>query len=381
MGNNALLIYLYYVFSLYLTGASGVTRRSNTRSRAASEEFDPISGLLAIGVILGSILLSLPLLWTITVMVAGMTIVFFINRWLREQRIQKLRRQQLLDLSPSEFEQRVALLLEDLGWKKVTVRGGSGDRGVDITAERDGLRFIIQCKRYTKPVGPKYVRDLVGALQIQQADRAILVATSAFTRQSQLEARGQAVELWDDRILLQRIDEAERLRATQQPQRSRQTALLFASALVLNLVLAGVALLFDGLPVNNAEAQIRQTSFFGITANAPLSNQTVAEAASATATPRPTRTPQLAATPQPTPTPTLPTATVFNGGNVRAEPNLKGTVLDHIHAYETVILLGRSADGIWIRIINPRQQEGWVHRTLLTLAPAIEAELPVIASN
>ncbi|MFN3372066.1 MAG: hypothetical protein ACK44M_00700, partial [Chloroflexus sp.] len=92
-----------------------MTRRSNSRSRTASEEFDPISGLLAIGVILGSILLSLPLLWTITMMVAGMTIVFFINRWLREQRIQKLRRQQLLDLSPSEFEQRIALLLEDLG--------------------------------------------------------------------------------------------------------------------------------------------------------------------------------------------------------------------------------------------------------------------------
>lgn len=364
-----------------------MTRRSSTRSRAVSEEFDPISGLLAMGVILGSILLSLPLLWTITVMVAGMTIVFFINRWLREQRIQKLRRQQLLDLSPSEFEQRVALLLEDLGWKQVTVRGGSGDRGVDITAERDGLRFIIQCKRYNKPVGPSYVRDLVGALQIQQADRAILVATSAFTRQSQLEARGQAVELWDDRILLQRIDEAERLRATQQPQRSQQTALLILRALGLNLVLAGIALLFGGLPVSNAEAQLGQASFFGATANAPASNPIVAEAAPATttprptATPRPTRTPQPVATPQPTPTPTLPTATVFNGGNVRAEPNLKGTVLDQIHAYETVILLGRSADGVWIRIINPRQQEGWVHRTLLTLDPAIEAALPVIASN
>ncbi len=148
-----------------------MTRSSSTRSRAVSGEFDPISGLLAIGVILGSLSLSLPFLWTLTVMVAGLTIVFFINRWLREQRLQRLRRQQLLDLSPSEFEQRVALLLEDLGWRQVTVRGGSGDRGVDITAERDGLRFIIQCKRYTKPVGPSYVRDLVGALQIQQAGR------------------------------------------------------------------------------------------------------------------------------------------------------------------------------------------------------------------
>ncbi len=119
-----------------------MTRRSSTRSRAVREEFDPISDLLAIGVILGSLSLSLPFLWTLTVMVAGLT-VFFINRWLRERRLQRLRRQQLLDLSPSKFEQRVARLLEDLGWKQVTMRGGSGDRGVDITAERNGLRFII----------------------------------------------------------------------------------------------------------------------------------------------------------------------------------------------------------------------------------------------
>ncbi|MDW8405853.1 restriction endonuclease [Chloroflexus sp.] len=362
-----------------------MTRHSSTYSRAASAGFDPISGLLVIIVIFGSLSLSLPLLWTITTIIAGLTIVFFINRYLRKQRLQALRRQQLLALSPSEFEQRVALLLEDLGWKQVVVRGGSGDRGVDITAERDGLRFIIQCKRYSKPVGPNYVRDLVGALQIQQADRAILVTTSSFTRQSQLEARGQAVELWDNRILLQRIDEAERLRAAQQPRHNEQTALLFAGALGLNLVVAGIALLFSGLPVSSAEPQAGAGNFFGVAANAPSSNQAAfiptTTTPRPTATPRPTHTPKPTVTPQATPTPSRPTATVFNGGNVRAEPNLKGTVLDQIHANETVTLLGRSADGVWIRIINPRQQEGWVHRTLLTLDPAIEAALPVIAPN
>ncbi|MFQ3684528.1 SH3 domain-containing protein [Roseiflexus sp.] len=97
-----------------------------------------------------------------------------------------------------------------------------------------------------------------------------------------------------------------------------------------------------------------------------------------TATPRPTATPHPTETPPaPTPIP-LATAVVFNGGNVRAAPNLRGTVLDQIHAYETVVLLGRSPDGLWLRIINPRQQEGWVHRSLLTIDPAVEADLPVL---
>jgi len=358
--------------------------RHSRSHRSDPGELDLLSSLLVFIVIFGGIVLDLTIWWKISLIGAGLTIAFLINRWLREQRLRWLRRQQLLDLSPDEFEQRVGILLEDLGWRQVTVRGGSGDRGVDITAERDGLRYIIQCKRYTKPVGPNYVRDLVGALQIQRADRAILVTTSAFTSQSRLEAKGQAVELWDGKILIQRIEEAAQLHATHQPHHRKRDALLLVGAMGFNLILAGVALLLSGPPTVAGSAQAGQAQFVGIASNAASNNNAAIPATATpkpTATPRPTRTPQPTATPAPTATPVLPTVTVFNGGNVRAAPNLQGTVLDQIHAYETVILLGRSADGSWRRIINPRQQEGWVHRSLLTIDPAVDESLPIIASN
>ncbi len=360
-----------------------MARRSRSHSSPPAE-LDRISALLVFAIIFGSLALNLSIWWTISLITAGLTIVLFIHHWLRAERLRRLRRQQLLALSPSEFEQRVALLLEDLGWQRIMVRGGSGDRGVDITAERDGLRYIIQCKRYTKPVGPNYVRDLVGALQIQQADRAILVTTSNFTPQSRLEARGQALELWDDQVLLQRIEEADRLRAQQQPRRNGRTALLVVGAATVNLAVIGVAFLLSGMPViASGVGQTGLPLLSGVAANTSTRRD---QAAAPTATPSPTASPTATARPSPTPSPTpIPTATpvpltasVFNGGNVRAAPNLNGTVLDQIHAYETVILLGRSSDGVWLRIINPRQQEGWVHRSLLTIDPAIEAALPVI---
>ncbi len=355
---------------------------SSSRSNPGTNLLASLLGIL----IVFSLFSGLSLWWIISLIVGSLTIVFFIARSLHHARVQRLYRQQLLALSPSEFEQRIALLLEDLGWQNVVVRGGSGDRGVDITAQRDGLRYIIQCKRYTKPVGPNYVRDLVGALQIQQADRAILVTTSTFTNQSRLEARGQALELWDYRILWQRIEEAEQRRLTKQQRRKRSAALPFAFALGLNLVVAGIAFSISGPPVISID-RIGQPVSVGtmngehamsrsLGTNSPTPQSTVPNRPSVT--PRPTRTPQPTATPQPTPTPVRPTASVFNGGNVRAAPNLQGTVLDQIHAYETVILLGRNADGVWIRIINPRGQEGWVHRSLLTLDPAIAETLPVI---
>ncbi len=75
--------------------------------------------------------------------------------------------------------------------------------------------------------------------------------------------------------------------------------------------------------------------------------------------------------------PTGLTATVFNGGNVRAFPTLQGKVMDQIHAAETVQLVAKTSDGSWYKITNPRNQTGWVSVTLLTVDPAVAAQVPV----
>ena len=60
---------------------------------------------------------------------------------------------------------------------------------------------------------------------------------------------------------------------------------------------------------------------------------------------------------------------------MRAAPNMRGTVLDQVHAGEIVELLGRSADGNWLYIRNPRGQVGWTHRTLLSLTTGVDEHL------
>ena len=73
----------------------------------------------------------------------------------------------------------------------------------------------------------------------------------------------------------------------------------------------------------------------------------------------------------------VPLATVFNGGNVRAQPNIEGDVLDQIHARESVRLLAKTADARWYRIVNPRDLVGWVSATLLKIDPALVEAVPV----
>lgn len=80
-----------------------------------------------------------------------------------------------------------------------------------------------------------------------------------------------------------------------------------------------------------------------------------------------------------TPGTVVPVAIVFNGGNVRARPDLQGEVQDQIHAQEPVRLLAKTGDASWYRIVDQRDVVGWVSASLLTVAPADAATVPVVS--
>lgn len=363
---------------------------SRRRYRRSSDAGGAISGLLIAGMacawIFWPAFTGLAFPWQIAVAVLTFSIlllfVLFLVDLFRAIHRRNLLRRELLALKPAEFEERVLLLLKDLGWTNLRLRGGSGDRGVDLEGEFQGQRYIVQCKRYSKPVPPSMVRDLAGALHIQRADRALLVTTSSFTPQGYEEIRNLPIELWDGDVLARKIREANELRADPAHQRKfRQGRIAVLATLA---IVNASCMLFAFV---SADAPVLTTSL--VRQSGGPSSGGIA-GASATSIVFPTFSPtrvivnekqQPRVTPSPAPTPTervVPTTTVFNGGNVRATPNLRGTVLDQVHAGEIVELLGRSPDGTWLYIRNPRGQVGWTHRSLLNLESGVEERLEVL---
>ncbi|GAA2652846.1 restriction endonuclease [Streptomyces vastus] len=89
-------------------------------------------------------------------------------------------------MSGREFEEHVAQLLRRDGCTAVVVRGGHGDRGVDITGRTpDGRHIAVQCKRFTPyvTVTSSHVQKFIGAAKVlYNADVALYVATCTFTR-------------------------------------------------------------------------------------------------------------------------------------------------------------------------------------------------------
>jgi restriction system protein len=144
-------------------------------------------------------------------------------------RRRNLTRSRLLDLTPYEFEDRIAMLLKDNGWAKVKVTGGSGDQGVDITAEKDGETWVIQCKRYKDAIAPGIVREMVGTKRLHQADRAVLATTSSFTAQGKTHAKQGSIDLWDGNTLAQMIAQRE---AAHSPAISGRLVILYTLMLL-----------------------------------------------------------------------------------------------------------------------------------------------------
>lgn len=121
---------------------------------------------------------------------------------------------ELLALTPTEFERAIAQLLRDRGYREVRHSGGPGDLAADITCrDSRGHSVIVQCKRYAPGarVGSRDIQSFIGMLAVHHgADRGIFVTTSEFTPPAAKLAREHDVELIDATRLKQLVADQSR---------------------------------------------------------------------------------------------------------------------------------------------------------------------------
>lgn len=95
---------------------------------------------------------------------------------------------------PLEYEQYCADLLRADGWQARLTKA-AGDQGADVIADRDGIRLVIQCKRYTRAVGNAAVQEVIGARAFERADYSAVVTNANFTPAARQLAESSGVLL------------------------------------------------------------------------------------------------------------------------------------------------------------------------------------------
>ena len=91
----------------------------------------------------------------------------------------------------------MANILRTHSYQNVEVTQKSQDYGADIVATKDGIKYVVQCKRYTSMVGIEAVQQVYAAKAHYNAHVAVVAASTVFTKAAKTLAQELNVVLWD----------------------------------------------------------------------------------------------------------------------------------------------------------------------------------------
>jgi restriction system protein len=143
----------------------------------------------------------LMLIAAVVVFVIIIAILYFIFR--------KRKHQEWDDMEGHEFEHFCADLLRRRGFKEVIVTKGSGDFGIDILAERDGISYGIQCKNYSAPIGVKAVQEVYAGRDYYDCMVGVVMSNQYFTGPAVEAAKKLKIVLWDRGYIEEMLEEVD----------------------------------------------------------------------------------------------------------------------------------------------------------------------------
>jgi restriction system protein len=102
-----------------------------------------------------------------------------------------------LTIDGYEFEEYIAKMMKQKGFQQIEVTKKSQDFGADVLAQKDGIKYVVQCKYYSSMVGIEAVQQIYAAKTHYDAHVAIVATNNVFTRAAKTLAKELNVVLWD----------------------------------------------------------------------------------------------------------------------------------------------------------------------------------------
>jgi len=151
----------------------------------------------AVGRVAPAVLTGIGALVLLTVVLGAYSVV----RIQRRKRLRIRTLGELLALTPAQFEQAIAGLLHDTGYRSVRRVGRAGDLAADIVCkDARGRSVVVQCKRYAPgtKIGSPDVQTFIGMVTVHhRADYGIFATTSEFSAPAIALAKRHGVRLLD----------------------------------------------------------------------------------------------------------------------------------------------------------------------------------------
>jgi superfamily II DNA or RNA helicase len=135
------------------------------------------------------------------------------------------------------LERAVARMMGHIGWKDISVIGGTGDKGADILAakhENDKSKtWVVQSKAVSgdRYIGKEAIKEVIHALSFYETNIAAVATNgeftnTAYTRQKKLEKNGYTLKLWNGIFLRTMIEKMSATHAGYRNLRSYQEGIV-----------------------------------------------------------------------------------------------------------------------------------------------------------
>lgn len=109
--------------------------------------------------------------------------------------------EQLYQLAPKEFEEWTESLFKSLVFQNVVLTPQSGNKGLDLIAEKDGNKIAVQCKKFKGVVGSPVIQAFAGTLQTAEIDKGYFITTGSYSVDAEKMAQDLPIELYDKNTL------------------------------------------------------------------------------------------------------------------------------------------------------------------------------------
>lgn len=138
------------------------------------------------------------------------------------------------DMEGHDFEHLCADALRANGYKQVQVTQASGDYGIDVLAQNNGVSYAIQCKRYNSPVGNHAVQEAYAGAAYYGSSVPVVLTNQDFTPAAREMAASLGVKLWG------RSELDDLLRVYESTEQRRKRMILKVLKVVLKITLYAI---------------------------------------------------------------------------------------------------------------------------------------------
>jgi restriction system protein len=143
-------------------------------------------------------------LWQVWLFLAALALIKFAYMLWDKNRLAKSGINEIDQMDGLTFEKYLEALFEKLGYR-VERTQYVGDYGADLVTSKDGIKTVIQAKRYKKKVDIKAVQEAVAAKGKYGCSEAMVITNSFYSKAAIELAKANRVELWNRNHLVKAL--------------------------------------------------------------------------------------------------------------------------------------------------------------------------------